>query len=148
MLNKTLLPETVAKINHLLKYLHDSYKGYHESIDTIDDTSLRESFTSTAQKRKEMIKELEGVLLSSNETPEQSSTIMGAAHRIFLDLKSLVTGKDTTAILKEVNRGENMLLKIYKETVVAIDDPEIKARLQKQLDSVQEDLKQWGHTGQ
>jgi len=143
MLNKILLPETLAKVNRLLEYLHDSYKGYYESADVIDDPSLKEKFVSAAHNRSQMINDLEKVLISNNEEPVQRGTVTGAAHRVFVDLKSLVTGKDTTAILKEVERGEGALINVYKETLAAVDNPEVKMLLQNQLRSIEQDFTKW-----
>jgi uncharacterized protein (TIGR02284 family) len=143
MLNKTLLPETLTKVNRLLEYLHDSYKGYYESADMIEDLSLKEKFVSAAHSRSQMINDLEKVIISNNEEPAQRGTVAGAAHRVFVDLKSLVTGKDTTAVLKEVERGERTLINVYKETLANVDNPEVNLLLQNQLQSIEQDFTKW-----
>lgn len=143
MLNQNLLPESVTEINHVLGYLHDSYKGYRESADVIEESFLSDTFTLAAARRSEMINQLEKFLLKNNATPMQKGTVRGTAHRIFVDLKALVTGKDTTAILKEVERGETILMNAYQSALTNINHPEVSLLLQKQLNSIQEDMAKW-----
>lgn len=40
-------------------------------------------------------------------TPEDNGTVLGSAHRMFLNLKSVVTGQDDKAIIAEVEQGED-----------------------------------------
>lgn len=90
-----------------------------------------------------MIASLENVVVNNNQKPTQHGTLTGAAHRIFVNLKSLVTGHNPSATLKEVERGENILIQEYHHVIDKISHPEIRQLLQKQLSSIREDLTQW-----
>jgi len=143
MLNTILPSETISKIHSLLKYLHDSYQGYDECAQMIQDNFLKEKFISAAVQRQDMINSLEEILISNKVMPKDSGTLTGAAHRMLVALKAFITDHDTAAILKEVERGENSLIDMYQETLIAVDNPQIKSLLQKQLTSVQNDLAKW-----
>ncbi len=41
--------------------------------------------------------------------PEDDTSVMGSIHRVFVDLKAAVTGRDDKAIVNEVERGEDYL---------------------------------------
>jgi len=53
--------------------------------------------------------------------PENSGSVAGALHRGWVDVKSLVTGKDEEAVLNEAERGEDHALKAYKEAIEKIN---------------------------
>jgi uncharacterized protein (TIGR02284 family) len=53
----------------------------------------------------------------------QSGSIVGAAHRTWIDVKSWFSdGQDKSAIVAEVHRGEEILIKFYE---MAIEDTDI-----------------------
>lgn len=55
----------------------------------------------------------------------QSGSTLGAVHRTWIDVKSWFTdGRDKSAIIAEVHRGEETLIKGYE---AAIEDPNIVA---------------------
>ena len=43
--------------------------------------------------------------------------MLGGAHRFFVDLKSSVLGRDRTAILQEIERGENEAIRRYERAL-------------------------------
>ncbi|MEL6078682.1 PA2169 family four-helix-bundle protein, partial [Stenotrophomonas maltophilia] len=59
--------------------------------------------------------ELQSVVRSMGGEPETSTSVSGDLHRRWVDLKSLVTGKDEESVLNEAERGEDHALKSYKE---------------------------------
>lgn len=143
MLDTNLLPDTLSNINHLLAYLHDSHKGYKHSANIIEDDQLEKELINAAARREKMIDTLESVIANNNQKPTQHGTLSGAVHRIFVDLKSLVTGHNPSTTLREIERGENILIQEYHHTLEKISHPEMHQLLQKQLSSIQEDLNQW-----
>jgi len=47
--------------------------------------------------------------------PETESSLTGYLHRGWINLKSLLTGKDDQSVLSEVERGEEFALKAYND---------------------------------
>lgn len=143
MVPTNLSSETTANINNLLGYLHDSYLGYDESADMIKNPQLKDKFITAANQRRDMIQELAQIVKFNAEEPKESGTFAGTAHRVFTNLKSLVTNHDTSAILKEVNRGEQMLMDEYKTALESVEQADVRAVLQDQLITIEQDQRTW-----
>ncbi|MCC2645826.1 MAG: aldehyde dehydrogenase, partial [Burkholderiales bacterium] len=94
-------------------------------------------------QRTTMIQAIKQLFVNSEVQPTSGGTVAGAAHRVFVDLKSLITGKDEVSILKEVERGEKHLLEVYKDTMNEIKEPLVLNLLHKQYEEIQADLIKW-----
>lgn len=149
MLNtQTLSENSVDKINNILEYLHDSYNGYHESSSDIENSELKAQFTSAANTRQQMIDELKQCVSANDETPSKHGTMAGAAHRLFVNLKSVVTGKNETAITNEVIRGESVLAEKYQDAISEVEESSARQVLTAQLTTINTDLNKWKATAE
>jgi len=134
--------QTTDVLNDVLEYLHDSYNGYQECAKTVCNKELEELFKMLSTDREKMIKELEGEIQSFDQTPIKQGSVLGFMHRLFVDLKNLLTGGDNEAIVNEVKRGEHLLITHYES---ALEDENLPGNLQmllkRQLNSIRENLK-------
>jgi uncharacterized protein (TIGR02284 family) len=64
-----------------------------------------------------MVRDLQKHVAEQGGAPEASGTILGGAHRFFVGLKSAVLGRDRTAILQEVERGEGEAIRRYEQAL-------------------------------
>ena len=113
----TLLMEAKALqagLNELLETLKDGQRGYTEAMTDVEDADLKQIFKKYAAQRSEYITELEDQMHKLNLHPEEESSITGTVHRAFINLKSMVTGKDRHSILAECERGEDYAKKAYE----------------------------------
>jgi uncharacterized protein (TIGR02284 family) len=63
--------------------------------------------------------------------PAEDGTIAGGAHRLFLDLKSLVTGHDDKAIINEVEAGEDHIKAEFEDALQEKTlSPAVRARIE------------------
>jgi uncharacterized protein (TIGR02284 family) len=113
----TVDANTVAKLNDLLNYLHDSHEGYKECASKIHNQKLQGILLKASNNRLEMIHDIENQLNLMNAEASKRGSVAGPAHRLFIDLKALVTGGDEDSIINEIKRGENTLINTYKETL-------------------------------
>ena len=67
-----------------------------------------------------MTTELQAEVRRLGGDPERSGSMAGALHRGWLDIKSVVTGKDDHAILAEAERGEDVAKNAYES---ALNEP-------------------------
>jgi uncharacterized protein (TIGR02284 family) len=101
--------EEISTLNTLIATTIDSITGYEDSAANIDDQRFAEIFRQRANERQQIVQELrEGVRRLGGE-PEDDGSFMGKAHQRFEDLKAAITGRDTKAIINEVERGEDYL---------------------------------------
>jgi uncharacterized protein (TIGR02284 family) len=108
----------IAKtLNKLLELLHDSHDGYIESAKNVKDSRLQAIFNRLANTRNNMIRALEVQLHQLGEDPITTGSTLAAAHRLFVDLKGLVTGGDPETIITEIKRGENYTLEHFRDAL-------------------------------
>lgn len=135
------MSDNVAKsLNQILELLHDSQDGYNESAGAIKDQQLKAIFTNLAILRDKMIKELENKAHQLNITHEKTGSMLAAGHRLFLDLKSLVTDGDPVAIINEIERGEKFTIKHYEDELEKQLPTDIKSIFQNQLNIIKNNL--------
>jgi len=132
--------KVVGALNDLLIYLHDSRNGFRESAELMKDSGLRNLFESLNTQRQAMITQLQGKVRALESTPVERGSFLAAAHRAYLDLKSLLTGGDKQAIIDEIHRGEETLISAYHEILKQDLPADIEAILQEQLNSIKENL--------
>ena len=74
-------------------------------------------FQQYARQRSEMARELQSEVRRLGGDPEKSGSIAGAAHRGWINIKSVVTGKDDNSIIAEAERGEDSAVKEYEDAM-------------------------------
>lgn len=132
--------EVTDSLNDILGYVYDSYNGYKECADVVADETMKNLFSILGTQRESMIKELAKEIKALGTEPVQSGSAIGAAHRLFVDLKSLVTGGGTEAIINEVKRGENTLINSYKDVLKKDLPAPIRTILTHQLENIERNL--------
>src|SRR5690554_2830858 len=116
----------IEAINDLIETMIDSVNGYEEAADVAKDPSIKASFHQLAQERRAIIRDFQTRVQMRGGEPEESGSFSAAAHRSFMNLRSLFQS-DTKAAIAEVERGENILREHF-ETVLANEqlDPELR----------------------
>lgn len=107
--------ESISLLNDLIETSKDGEKGFQTSAEDIKNPAIKAYFLSRSAEIKTSVAELQAEVRSLGGDPETSSSVSGTLHRAWVDLKSVLTGKDDKAILEEVERGEDVALKAYKE---------------------------------
>jgi uncharacterized protein (TIGR02284 family) len=97
---------------------------------------MKSFFTSRAQSCAEAAAELQQEVRALGGNPETSSSIAGALHRRWVDIKGLVTGKDDEAILNECERGEDVAKRSYSEALAKPLPANIKTIVERQYSGV------------
>ena len=102
--------DEITTLNTLITTLIDSVTGFEDSAANIEGSSrLQQLFRERASERRQVVEELRGEVRRLGGNPEDDGSFLGKAHQRFLDLKSVVTGRDEQAIINEVERGEDYL---------------------------------------
>jgi uncharacterized protein (TIGR02284 family) len=95
----------VKTLNGLISAMLDSALGYEEAAKAAKKPAFKTLFDDRALARRRLATELQGEVRQLGGTPEDDGSIMGAAHRMFLNLKNTVTGTDQS-VIAEVENGE------------------------------------------
>jgi uncharacterized protein (TIGR02284 family) len=79
-------------------------------------------FRERIAERQAVLDTLRKEVIRLGGEPEDDGTMLAGAHRVFLNLKSVVTGQDDKAIIDEVEQGEDH---IKGEFETAMKDEEV-----------------------
>lgn len=114
----------IRTLNGLIATTIDSVDGYTEAAKDSENSRLSEIFASRAQERRQAASDLQSEVSRLGGNAEDDGTALAGAHRAFLNLKSVVTGKDDAAIVNEVERGEDHIKAKFEG---ALEDQELTA---------------------
>ncbi|MBA1272328.1 PA2169 family four-helix-bundle protein [Stutzerimonas azotifigens] len=129
--------ETISVLNDLIETSKDGEKGFRECAEDLKSPQLKTTMTQRAQDCASAVAELQQLVRSLGGDPETSTSMSGDMHRRWVDLKSMLTGKDDEAILNECERGEDVALKSYRKALEKDLPPDVRAVVEKQLQGVQ-----------
>jgi uncharacterized protein (TIGR02284 family) len=115
-----------STIKDLVKTLRDGQEGFAHAAENVKNPQLKALFARFSLQRSKFAGDLEAELLSLGEKdPEKlGSSVAGAVHRTWIDLKAAVVKQDDHAVLSEAERGEDVAKKAYKD---ALEDGELPA---------------------
>lgn len=127
----------ISVLNDLIETCKDGEEGFRTCADDIKQPQLKSLFIKRAQECATSAQELQQLVRTLGGDPETSSSVAGALHRRWVDLKSLVTGQDEEAILNECERGEDVALKNYREALGKDLPPTVRTVVERQYQGVQ-----------
>lgn len=138
-----MMEENIAeKIKELLRVLYDSFNGYKECSDKIDNAKLKEIFLTLSLQRLKQIREINDQVKDHIRDLPDKGTISGSLHRTFVTLKSFITNNDEKSIIAEVKKGENTLIDAYVDLLKAPISGELSEILKRQLIDIENNLKE------
>lgn len=133
--------DAIDLLNDLIETSKDGQKGFKTSAEDVKNPQLKAFFLARGEDCVSAVTELQTKVRQLGGDPETSSSVSGTLHRAWVDLKSAVTGKDEEAILNELERGEDVALKAYREAAEKAAQKNLSADvvelIQKQLTGVQ-----------
>lgn len=129
--------DVISVLNDLIETSKDGEKGFSECADDVKEPRLKSFFTQRSQDCASAAAELQQLVRGLGGDPETSSSVSGALHRGWVDLKSMITGKSEEAILNECERGEDVALKAYREALQKDLPSNVRSVLETQLQGVQ-----------
>ena len=129
--------DTISVLNDLIETCKDGEKGFQECAEDLSRADLKSTMTQRAQDCAKGASELQQLVRSLGGDPETSTSVSADLHRRWIDLKSLVTGKDDLAILNECERGEDVALKSYRKALEKDLPMDVRSVVERQYLGVQ-----------
>ena len=114
----------IKVLNTLIETTIDSAEGYGEAAKDAENTRYAAVFQQRAAERRQVAQRLQQQVRSLGGTPEDDGTILAKAHRMFVELRAKMSSKDDTAIVDEVERGEDHIKAKYED---ALKDKDVSA---------------------
>ncbi len=114
----------IKVLNTLIETTIDSAEGYGEAAKDAGNTRYAASFQQRAAERRQLALRLQQQVSSLGGKPEDDGSVLAKAHRMFVELRSKMSSKDDTAIVDEVERGEDHIKAKYEH---ALEDNDVTA---------------------
>ncbi len=131
----------ISTLNGLIATTYDSVEGYAEAAKRSENGRFLGLFNERAVERQAVITALRAEVIRLGGEPEDDGTVLAGAHRMFLNLKSVVTGNDDKAIINEVEQGEDHIKGKFED---ALEDTEVSAEVSSTIRECYASIKQ-GH---
>jgi uncharacterized protein (TIGR02284 family) len=128
--------DVISTLNDLINTSKDGEAGFYAAAKEIRDPQYKSFLESRAQTCADGARELQELVRSYGGDPETGTSISGALHRRWLDIKAAVTGHDDHAILAECERGEDVAVKSYRNALDKVLPPEVRSVVERQYQGV------------
>ncbi len=130
--------DTISVLNGLIETNRDGQQGFQEASDNITRPDLKQFFADASLERARFVGELQQEVRSLGGDPEDSGSVAGSLHRVWIDIKGTFTGKDEQSILNECERGEDSAVAAYRKALQGEVPANIRAVIETQYSSVQQ----------
>ena len=130
---------TASILNDLIETVKDGQEGFRIASEDVTSIDIKSLCSELSRQRAQFAGELQKLARGQGEAePEDSSSVAGALHRGWINLKAVLTGKDEAAILAECERGEDSAVAEFKKALASNELP-VHARetVQRQYTAVQ-----------
>lgn len=124
------MEKTVNVLNDLIKINHDRVVGYEKAIEELKDGDgdLKTLFQRYVTESRQYAQELTQEVTRQGGEPAEGTTNTGKIYRVWMDLKTAITGKDRKTILENCEFGEDAAQKAYDLALNADADLEPSLR--------------------
>ncbi|WP_407691552.1 PA2169 family four-helix-bundle protein [Robbsia andropogonis] len=137
MQNATDIDKTVNTIlNDLIEVSKDGEQGFRQAASGAHDSQLKALFSECAADCARAATELQGVVTLHGGKPESSGSVAGALHRGWMQIKAAAGSNDDTAILEEVERGEDSAKTHYRKALDRDLPADVRALVERQYQGV------------
>lgn len=109
------MEKLIGTINDLIRINHDRIVGYEKAIDELkdEDADLKVLFQKYITESRQYAQELTLEVSRLGGDAAEGTTNSGKIYRVWMDLKTAVTGKDRETILNNCEFGEDAAQKAY-----------------------------------
>jgi uncharacterized protein (TIGR02284 family) len=113
-----LAGSALSALQDLSARCHDSEQGYRRSAQDTSDPDLKRQFEQLAHERASMAAELDRLIRENGGEPTwKEGSLTGAAHRMWVDLRTALSRNERQVILEEVARGESAAEEAYDDAL-------------------------------
>lgn len=134
----TLTPhEVLSTLNSLVELNRDGQKGFQEAAEKIEAPAVKTLCLEQSRSRTHFVGELQTLVHTLGEEPENGGTAAGALRRGWMDLKAALGGGDH-AILAVVEASEDHANSEYKKALAKGLPADVREVVERQSVSVRQ----------
>ena len=109
--------KTIAVLNTLITINNDRIEGYETAAKDTAEQDLKTLFTHFSATSKTCRQHLTDEVNRLGGTAAEGTLTAGKLHRVWMDVKSAITGKDRKAILGSCEYGEEFAKDTYEKAL-------------------------------
>lgn len=137
----TYTQEVGNKLNSILEKTYDAEKGFKKAAENVENKALKNYFKSKAQERYNFGHELKSEIRTFGEDIDKGGSLVGSAHRTWMDIKAMFSFDDEESMLEEAIRGEKTAVEEYQDVLNETSLPsQTKAILESQKNKIESGL--------
>jgi len=130
--------KVISTLNSLIETLKDGEEGFRTAAEGLTNPQAKAVFQQYSRERAQMAQELQAEVRTLGGDPEQAGSMSGSVHRGWINIKSVVTGKNDASIIAEAERGEDIAKNAYAEAIKTALPPSVSAVISRQAVKVRE----------
>ena len=132
--------ETVEVLNDLIRINHDRIEGYEKAVKETkeEDGDLRNTFNRCADESRRYKQELTDQVRRMGGDPAANTTQSGKIYRVWMDVKSSLTGHGRQSVLELCEYGEDAAKKAYEKALDPDNNlsPDVRSVIQREMDGI------------
>jgi uncharacterized protein (TIGR02284 family) len=130
--------KVVSTLNELIETCRDGLDGFKEAAENVKNPELKSFFNNAATERAYCVQELQTEVRNLGGEAEKTGSTVGAIHRVWMDIKGTLTGKDDHSILSECERGEDSAVSAFRDALKEGNlPPNVLSIVERQLQIIQ-----------
>lgn len=124
--------DVISVLNDLIETSKDGEEGFRTCADDTRDAQLKTFFSNRAMSCASAAAELQQLVRAYGGDPERGSSLGGALHRRWVDIRSAITGRDDKAVLTECERGEDVAVRSFRNALEKDLPPDVRSVVERQ----------------
>jgi uncharacterized protein (TIGR02284 family) len=128
--------KVTSTLNELIETGRDGQNGFKEAAENVKSPDLKTFLSQLATERAQFVSELQLEVRKLGGDPQKSGSTTAAMHRVWMDIKGTLTGKDDHSILSECERGEDSAVDSYKDALKVGLPTNIHQLVERQFQSI------------
>lgn len=117
----------ISALNELIVINNDRVEGYDTAMKEAEDVDLKSLFAGLQTTSETNLSELHAEVRRLGGQAEEGTRTTGKFHRVWMDVKAVLTGNERGTILNSCEFGESKALEAYREV---LDDSEYLSEAQ------------------
>ena len=131
--------KVVSTLNNLIETCRDGQNGFKEAAENAKNPDLKAFFSQVSLERARCVGELQQEVQRLGGDPENTGSTAAALHRVWMDIKGSLTGKDDQSILNECERGEDSAVETFRDALKDENLPSnLRSIVERQFRSIQQ----------
>lgn len=114
--------KSIDILNSLIQINNDRIQGYETASKEADETDLKTLFSHFTETSLKCKADLFAEVKRLGGTPTEGTTTSGKFFRVWMDIKSAVTGSDRKAIVNSCEYGEDVAVQTYNDALAHSED--------------------------